>query len=103
MSGRSGRNIYQRNENWINLAVKAINLLPKKFRSKMLVSCRNTKGRKGIAIRYVLLKSLAKQCGKNVVVKEMVILENVQGLVLGDNVSIHPFCYIEALGGGATV
>ena len=99
----SGRKLFKKNESWINLVVKTINFLPKRIRAKMLVHSRNTKGKKGIALRYILLRTLAKKCGNNVVVKEMVVLENVQELILGDNVSIHPFCYIEARGGGGTI
>ena len=95
----TGRKLFQRNEKIINTFEWIVCLFPKRVRHALLARCRNVKGRKGIALRYLFLKSVAKQCGKNVVIKEMVILENVQELVIGNNVSIHPFCYIEALGG----
>jgi acetyltransferase-like isoleucine patch superfamily enzyme len=95
----TGRSIFKKNERYISIVVSLINLLPRKIREKMLLSSRNIKGKKGIAWRYVLIKSLAKHCGMNVAVKEMVILENIQELTLGDNISIHPFCYIDAIGG----
>lgn len=95
----TGRTIFQKNEALINLALRIISIIPRHLRCQLLASFRNVKGKRGIAIRYLFLKSVAKQCGTNVVVKEMVFLENVQELVLGNNVSIHPFCYIESIGG----
>jgi len=95
----TGRELFNKNERFIHMVVSLINFLPRRIREKMLIRGRNIKGKKGIAWRYVLLKSLARQCGKNVVVKEMVVLENVSELKFGDNISIHPFCYIDAIGG----
>ena len=57
------------------------------------------KGYKGLAIRYALLKTLAKKCGDNVSIHPDVYLFSVSRLSLGDNVSIHPMCYIDATGG----
>ena len=95
----TGRDLFKKNEKLISFVVSLINLLPRKIRKRMLLSSRSIRGEKGIALRYVLIKSLAKQCGKNVAVKEMVVLENIEDLTLGDNISIHPFCYIDAIGG----
>lgn len=95
----SGRDTFNNNKCLINLAIKVVSLIPRRLRMRLIVCCRNIRGRKGIAIRYLLLKTCAKQCGENVSIKEMVVLENVQNLVLGNNISIHPFCYIEAIGG----
>lgn len=95
----TGRKLYSRNEKKINFIVKVVSFLPIKIRLWLLVRWRNIKGRKGVALRYILLRTCAKRCGNNVVIKEMVIIENVQNLVVGDNVSIHPFSYVEAIGG----
>lgn len=59
----------------------------------------NTRGVKGILIRYILLKTVAKSCGDNVSVHPNVFLKSPQNLEIGDNVSIHPMCYIDATGG----
>ncbi|WP_366161300.1 acyltransferase [Bacillus infantis] len=66
---------------------------------KLFEHYRMLKGKKGLLIRYVLIKTLAKECGDNVSIHPNVYLFNPQNLSLGDNVSIHPLCYIEALGG----
>lgn len=94
----SGRNTFQNNKGIINLAARLVGILPKALRLRLLVSCRNVKGKKGVALRYLFVKTCAKQCGDNVAIKEMVFLENVQNIIFGSNVSIHPFCYIEGVG-----
>ena len=60
---------------------------------------RNTKGNKGIAIRYALLKTLAESVGENVSVQPDIYILNPAHLKIGNNVSIHPFCYFECIGG----
>jgi len=49
----------------------------------------------GIAFRYSLLKSIAAQCGDNVVIYGDVYFFNPENLQVGNNVSFHPMCYIE--------
>ncbi|GHU16182.1 acyltransferase [Spirochaetia bacterium] len=49
-------------------------------------------------IRYILLKSMIKECGDNVIVAKNVVVKNWKNLSIGKNVSIHPNCYIDALG-----
>jgi acetyltransferase-like isoleucine patch superfamily enzyme len=56
------------------------------------------KGIVGIGIRYVLVSRLAGSCGENVSVLEGVYLFYTHKLHLGNNVSIHPLCYIDAQG-----
>lgn len=57
------------------------------------------KGKIGIALRYILLKTLAKQVGDNVSIHSGVYLFHPENLSIGDHVSIHPMCYLEASGG----
>jgi len=68
------------------------------FRKWLLVIFRNVKGLFGIGIRYVLLKSISKECGSNVSVHPNVYLFSPEKLSLGSNISIHPMCYIDAVG-----
>lgn len=65
----------------------------------MLILFRSTEGKLGIIIRYILLKSLVKNIGSNVVIFPNVILKNYENLEIGNNVSIHSMTYIEASGG----
>ena len=84
----------------INFFVKFImKLFTPCFRKYLLVFFRDTKGLKGILIRYILVKSLAKNCGDNVSIHPNVYLLEVSNMEIGDNVSIHPMCYIDGKGG----
>lgn len=90
-----GRDIFKKNKKFINVIAKVLSLFSKKKQVKMLHFCRFWKGKIGIGIRYCLLKNIAKTCGDNVLIQEGVYLLNPQNLEIGDNVSIHPMCYIE--------
>lgn len=95
----TGRELTSKADSFLNIVAKCLLIFPRSIRESMFRCSRNMGGKIGIAWRYVLLKNLAKACGKNVSVKQYVIIENLQQLELGDNVSIHPFCYLEAAGG----
>lgn len=97
MAGR-GREIYFKVKPFLIGLSKLCNLFPVKVRIKLFESVRMIKGKKGIAIRYIFLKSLCKECGDNVGVREGVYIYNPQKLSLGNNVSINPMCYLDALG-----
>lgn len=90
-----GREKFHKYKNIINLLVKCVSILPKKFQLKLLTFFRNTKGKIGIGIRYCLIKNIAKNCGENVSIHPGVYLLNPQNLSIGNNVSIHPMCYFE--------
>lgn len=83
----------------IHILVKIDSLIPRSLNKMFLCLFRGFGGRLGILIRYILIKNLAKSCGNNVIIKENVYLFHVENLVIGDNVSIHPMCYIECQGG----
>lgn len=94
-----GRDKFQKAKPLILAAVRFYRIFPLKIRIKLLEHYRGMKGTKGLVLRYVLLKSIAKCCGDNVSVHPGVYLLHPQGLSLGDNVSIHPMCYLDATGG----
>ncbi len=73
-------------------------IFPLKIRKKLFEHYRKTKGLKGIAIRYALLKTIAKKCGDNVSIHPDCYIFSPEKLELGDNVSINPMCYIDATG-----
>ena len=68
----TGRNLYSRYSKVLNILSKIGEKIPYNMRIKMLHLFRNTGGKTGIAIRYISF---------------------------GDNVSVHPFCYLEGSGG----
>ena len=94
-----GREEFQKRKKTINKLVRFVQVFPKKRRKKWFVIFRKTTGKKGMLLRYILLKSLAISCGDNVSIHENVYIFEPENLVVGDNVSIHPMCYLEGTGG----
>ena len=76
-----------------------IRTLPPPIRRFLLVTSRGIKGKIGIAIRYVVLKSLAQSLGNNVSIHENVIIRKPELLSIGNNVSIWPNAYLDCGGG----
>lgn len=56
-------------------------------------------GNIGCLIRYCVMKKLAKKCGERVYIGRGVEIRKWDKLEVGDHVSIHQNCYIEAEGG----
>ena len=81
-----GRELFLQNKVKIALCISLMKIIPVKIRKVLLVNSRNIKGIIGIGIRYILLKSLAHDCGDNVVIKENVYLFNPERLCFGNNV-----------------
>lgn len=83
----------------ITILTKLYGLLPRRVRQWLFVRIRNKPGMLGLAMRYALLKTLAKSVGENVSIQPGVFLLSPQELTVGSNVSIHPMCYLECCGG----
>ena len=73
---------------WLN------SFVPKRVNKFFLIIFRNTPTKIGILIRYVLLKNICKNCGDNVIVYPSVVFDAPEMMELGNDVSIHPFCYL---------
>ncbi|PKP24327.1 MAG: acyltransferase [Bacteroidetes bacterium HGW-Bacteroidetes-2] len=74
--------------------VKMNSFLPKSINNKLLIWFRGQSGLIGVAIRYVLIKNLARKCGDNVAILEHVFFDAIHLMEFGNNVSINPYCYI---------
>jgi acetyltransferase-like isoleucine patch superfamily enzyme len=94
----SGRDSFKKYKFILVFLYLSFRIFPRFFRIYLLDLFRNSRGRKGFVLRYVLLKSVAKKCGDNVVIYTNVIIINPEKITLGSNVSIHPFSYIDASG-----
>ncbi len=95
MRGREKFNKYQ---GILKILTSFYSIFPRRIREKLFEHYRETKGIKGMAIRYALLQTLAQHVGQNVSIHPNVYLFKIHNLSLGDNVSIHPLCYIDAAG-----
>lgn len=56
-------------------------------------------GKVAIFLRYIMADNFLKKNGDNVYFGRSVVLKNQHLISIGDNVSIHEFCYIDAAGG----
>jgi acetyltransferase-like isoleucine patch superfamily enzyme len=52
----------------------------------------------GVLFRYIIFKLLVKDSGSNIYIGRYVTFKHFQGLSVGDNVSFHECCYIDAIG-----
>ena len=98
-SQQTGRARFAAARRFLNLSAAALRRLPVQTRSALLASTRFIPGTPGLAIRYVVVKSLARSCGDNVSIHAGAYILSPANLAIGHNVSIHPFCYIDATGG----
>lgn len=94
-----GRTAFQLVEPVLTIAIFGLRLLPAPVSRFLFLLSRFIPTRLGIVIRYCLLQRIGKQCGRCVAVWDGVYLLNMQYAELGDHVSIHPMCYIDACGG----
>jgi acetyltransferase-like isoleucine patch superfamily enzyme len=74
-------------------------VMPRCVCEVLLVCLRHFPTRIGIALRYVLLKRLLKKCGENVVLFDGAYILHPGNAEIGDNVSIHEMCYLDAAAG----
>lgn len=95
----NGRELFKKYSNLIDLLSKWTAKLPKRYRSHRLDTLRNKPCSLAMLRRYLLVKSLANKCGSNVAIFPGVYLFNIENLEIGENVSIHEMCYIDAEGG----
>lgn len=73
--------------------------IPKFFTKILFRVFKYSESRLGFLIRYLCLKKISNICGINVGIFHNVNLLNLENLSIGDNVSIHPMCYIDCKGG----
>lgn len=94
-----GRTVFHAVKPLLMAAIGAMRLCPRPVCSLLLVLCRYVPTKVGMAARYVLVARLARSCGGNVAISEGVHFFRLEGLSVGNNVSIHPMCYIDCTGG----
>ncbi len=74
-------------------------VMPKYFVRLLLRTFRWSESFIGYGVRYLCVKRLAKSCGETVLIFPGCILHWLENCDIGENVTIHDFCYIDALGG----
>lgn len=99
MRGWRGRDLFKVFSPLIALLYRIAERLPDRFLLGCMSSIRHWSSKPALGLRYVLLKSLALECGTNVAVFPGAYLFRPDSLRIGSNVSIHPMVYINAVGG----
>jgi len=74
-------------------------VLPRAAVGLLLTLSRFAPTQLGIALRWTLVRRLAKRCGDTVAIHDGVYLFRLENAELGANVSVHPMCYLDATGG----
>ncbi len=92
---KRGRDQFRKYKSVILLLAGFYSLLPLSVRRRKLFRCRG-EGKINLVKRYALIKSMAKSCGDNVAIYADTYIMNPQSMALGNNVSIHPMCYLES-------
>lgn len=95
----SGRAQY-RHWKWLLISLsKLISILPTSLRVILFDLISGFPGKIGIALRYIFIFSLTKNCGDNIYIGRWCKIKNLANINLGSNISIHEYCYIDGIGG----
>ncbi|MGI2799433.1 acyltransferase [Photobacterium damselae] len=82
-----------------SLLAFVIKILPKFFRHFLYDISSLIPTFLGVFFRAVILKSLLLKCGKKLYVGRFVTIKNPHLLSVGDNVSFHEYCFVDAIAG----
>jgi len=96
-----GRQLYKCTKPLLNFFAVALKIIPRFIRVFIWDMISPYSQIVFIGARYVLLKSMIKHCGDNVMVGKNVVIRGWENLAIGDNSSINANCYIDASYGGA--
>lgn len=96
---KRGRDKFAKAKGVLLLLTAVYKCFPLRIRKKLLEHYRAKNGLLGIAVRYALLRSIAENCGDNVVIYANAYLLSPEKMSFGSNVSVHPMCYLDATGG----
>lgn len=94
-----GRDLFRKAQPVLDAGVAVLRLLPGGLVAAMWWTVDWIPGIFGMGLRYIWVKRLSRHCGSNVMVGRHVDIRNWSGLGLGDNVTIHGQCYLDAVGG----
>ncbi len=100
-----GREQFEKYKGVFSIWTSLYRILPLSRRKAALEKHRYLRGKFGVGLRYVILKSISDSVGDNVAIFPGVYLLNPENLVVGNNVSIQPMCYLECghIKGGITI
>ena len=97
-----GREAFSRYRSLLFAMARFVSFWPRSLAEALWTLADVFPSRLGTAVRYVVARALADRCGENVFFGPNVEMRGWERLVVGNNVSIHRGCYIDA-GGGVTL
>lgn len=95
----SGRKLFSRVDPVLRLLAWLFRLLPVFITRFIWNLFYTSKGHIAIGVRYAIGKAWAKSWGENVLIGPNVEILGWQNLEVGNNISIHKDCYLDASGG----
>ncbi len=94
-----GRHLFALAKPALLVAGMVLRVLPRNAVALLAIVARPLPTRLGIALRWTLVRRLARRCGDCVAIHEGVYLFRLEHAAIGDHVSVHPMCYLDATGG----
>lgn len=94
-----GRDLYKKYEFILKVIIYILKPIPRKALEYFWVLTNILPSYVGIAFRFAIAKNLAKNIGINVYLGPFITIKNWSNLSIGNNVSIHEYCYLDAAGG----
>ncbi|PSU95984.1 acetyltransferase [Photobacterium leiognathi subsp. mandapamensis] len=94
----NGRDFFSKFRFVINLVSSFFSILPNKVLLIIYEFISLIPTKVGVAFRYIILKAMVPSLGDNVYIGRYVVFKNIENFIIGNNVSIHDFCYIDAKG-----
>lgn len=96
---KRGRASFRRYRALLKFLSVVFRLLPQSLRQFAWLLSNSLPGNMGAGVRYAILLATADRCGENILIGRNVELLGQRHLRVGNNVSIHAGCYIDASGG----
>src|SRR5688572_27548630 len=94
-----GRDLFKAGRPVLIAVGAVLAVLPRGAAGLLLTLTRFVPTKLGIALRWTVIRRLAKRCGDCVAVHDGVYLFRLDQAEFGANVSVHPMCYLDATGG----
>lgn len=93
-----GRDKFEKVKFLLKIIIFFLKLLPKKISKILYDLIYNKNSLLFVGLRYCVIKRLTFKSGENIYIAKNVVIKNFKNLNLGNNVSIHEFCYVDAEG-----
>lgn len=95
----TGRDLFKLFLPLIELASAVLRWIPQGLLSANWWCVAFLPGKLGIGVRYLVARRLCQHCGSNVLIGVGVTVDHWDRLSIGDNVTLHQYCYLDANGG----